>query len=80
VRRDGDLRTTFNVYQPTFLRGNAPSELDDLRAGLEFPLAGLDGGRQAPMLLALAERVTGVGFTPEMLDAAWEVRVLTFNT
>jgi hypothetical protein len=71
---DGDLRAAFNVYQPNLVSGSAPSELDALRAGLTFPLAGLDGGRQAPMLLALAQRITGVGFTPEILDAAWEAR------
>lgn len=68
---DRELRSSFNVYQPHLVRGSTPSELDALRAGLTFPLAGRDGGRQAPTLLALAERITGVAFTPELLDAQW---------
>jgi hypothetical protein len=68
---DGDLRSTFNVFQPDYIHGSTPHELRDLNEGLVFPLAGLDGGRQAPMLLALAERVTGIVLTPELLDQNW---------
>jgi len=70
----GELRARFEAYQPALASGSALSELDRLRAGLTFPLAGQDGGRQAPVLLALAERITGVRFTPELLDASWEPR------
>jgi hypothetical protein len=68
---DGDLRSSFNVYQPDYVHGSTPQELDELRDGLLFPLSGLDGGRQAPMLLALVQRVTGIVFTPEFLDVSW---------
>ena len=72
----GELRAGFVAHRPDDVSGTAPSELDELRAGLTFPVAPGDGG-PAPMLLALAERITGVRFTPDLLDASWEPRPRT---
>ncbi|MCP2342268.1 DUF6461 domain-containing protein [Actinomadura rupiterrae] len=64
---DGQACTVFRALRPRDASGTEPDALLEEVTDLGLPL---DGGpaAQAPGLLALAERVTGVGLRPEALD------------
>ena len=48
--------------------GADPGILDRYLGGLRMPVRGATGAGHAPVLLAIAERITGVSLTPESLD------------
>ncbi len=67
----GEVRTRFAAFTPSQVTGSRPHALDDLRADLPLPLPDQDAGRQAPALLALAHRLTGITLDPHLLDNDW---------
>lgn len=64
---DGEIRTTFEALMPDFRSGSRPDELEQLRAGLPWPVPehGETGADPVGLMLALSARITGVQLTPE---------------
>jgi hypothetical protein len=68
TQRTASFRVAFDAHSPGRTWGSEPHRLDrDLRE-LSITQAKGNGAARAPRLIALAERLTGVGFTPPTLD------------
>ncbi|MEW2496299.1 DUF6461 domain-containing protein [Streptomyces nodosus] len=70
---DGELRTTFE--RPTVRQGSTPDALNTVLAEVGFDLSDDEGGTSGPVdtkasAFALAERLTGVRVTEELLQRA----------
>ena len=71
---DGTLRTSFEPLFPTDRDGSTPDELVEMMAAAGFDLQEDEDDKDDPLTIepafALAERLTGVHLTPELLDKA----------
>jgi hypothetical protein len=65
---DGRFVVTFDPQRPEERDGDDPAALDDHLADLPPAVWPDDAGRTLPLLLVLAERVTGLAYAPELLD------------
>lgn len=65
---DGRFVVTFDPQRPEERDGEDPAALDAPLAGLPPEVWPDDAGRTLPLLLVLAERVTGLAYAPELLD------------
>lgn len=66
---DGKLIDALDPQRPDQRLGENPAFLDEYASGLPvpFPPAG-DPGAQLPVMLAIAERLTGLAYSPQWLD------------
>jgi hypothetical protein len=65
---DGRFVATFDPQRPEQRDGDDPAMLDDYLADLPPGSWPDDAARCLPLLLVLAERVTGLAYAPELLD------------
>ncbi len=65
---DGRFVVTFDPQRPQELDGDDPAALDAQLADLPPEAWPADAARSLPLLLVLAERVTGLAYAPELLD------------
>jgi hypothetical protein len=65
---DGQFVAEFDPQRPELRAGEDPAVLDDLLAGLPPEAWPDDAARSLPLLLVLAQRLTGLAYAPELLD------------
>jgi Family of unknown function (DUF6461) len=65
---DGRFVVTFDPQRPQELDGDDPAALDAQLADLPPEAWPADAARSLPLLLVLAQRVTGLAYAPELLD------------
>jgi hypothetical protein len=68
VVADGQIMAALDPQRPRQTTGSRPSLLDPYLDGLQMPVRGEYAGGHVPVLLVIAERITGIPFTPESLD------------
>ncbi len=68
VVADGQIMAGLDPQRPRQKTGSRPSLLDPYLDGLQMPVPGENADRHLPVLLVIAERITGIPFTPESLD------------
>lgn len=67
----GRVRTQFDPQQPDHRGGDQPHGLDTYLTGLQVPIPGATTAQHVPVLLAMAQRITGIAFTPRTLDSQY---------
>ncbi|MGH3171493.1 MAG: DUF6461 domain-containing protein [Trebonia sp.] len=65
---DGQIMAGLDPQRPRQKAGSRPSLLDPYLDGLRMPVRGENAAGHLPVLLVIAERITGIPFTPESLD------------
>ncbi len=73
---DGQFVAEFDPQRPELREGDDPAVLDDLLAGLPPEAWPDDAARSLPLLLVLAQRLTGLAYAPELLDEEHLLAVL----
>jgi hypothetical protein len=68
VVADGQIMAGLDPQRPRQQTGSRPSLLDPYLGGLQMPVRGENAAGHLPVLLVIAERITGIPFTPESLD------------
>jgi hypothetical protein len=68
VVADGQIMAGLDPQRPRQKTGSRPSLLDPYLDGLQMPVPGENAAGHLPVLLVIAERITGIPFTPESLD------------
>jgi hypothetical protein len=68
VVADGQIMAGLDPQRPRQKTGSRPSLLNPYLDGLQMPLPGENAAGHLPILLVIAERITGIPFTPESLD------------
>jgi Family of unknown function (DUF6461) len=64
----GHVHVGLDPQRPERRDGDDPSAIDDYLAGLQLTIPGTDAAGHVPLLLAVAERLTGLRMTPDWLD------------
>jgi Family of unknown function (DUF6461) len=64
----GQVRVGLDPQRPEQRDGNNPGAIDEYLAGLQLTIPGTDAAGHVPLLLAVAERLTGLRMAPEWLD------------
>lgn len=64
----GQIMAGLDPQRPRQKTGSRPSILDPCLNGLQMPVRGENAAGHLPILLVIAERITGIPFTPESLD------------
>ncbi|MEV4804052.1 DUF6461 domain-containing protein [Nonomuraea sp. NPDC049421] len=68
---DGEIRLSFDPLFPSFRHGSAPDELVETMRRAGFDLGDdIDRGIHDKAAFALAEHLTGVRLTPQLLEEA----------
>lgn len=64
----GRVRVGLDPQRPERRDGDDPGSIDEYLTGLQLTVPGIDAAGHVPVLLAIAERLTGLRMTPEWLD------------
>ena len=64
----GHVRVGLDPQRPEQRDGDDPGAIDEYLAGLQLTIPGIDAAGHVPLLLAVAERLTGLRMAPEWLD------------
>jgi hypothetical protein len=64
----GRVRAALDPQRPEQRAGDDPDAIDAYLAGLQLTIPGTDAAGHVPLLLAVAERLTGLKMAPEWLD------------
>lgn len=64
----GRVRVGLDPQRPEQRAGDDPNAIDGYLAGLQLTIPGTDAAGHVPLLLAVAERLTGLRMAPEWLD------------
>ena len=65
---DGRVRVGLDPQRPEQRAGDDPNAIDGYLAGLQLTIPGTDAAGHVPLLLAAAERLTGLRMAPDWLD------------